>query len=332
MSFTNSKLATYTKVSPNKSSRTVDGKTYTIDTITIHCMAAPWTGKRCADYFNNSSVEASSNYCVGVDGDIALAVPEQYRSWASSNRINDARAITIEVGCELNHPYAVTDKAYNALIKLLVDVCKRNGIKKLVWSTSKDNRINHKNGCNMTVHRDFANKACPGDYLYNKHGAIAAEVNKQLEEPKQPTQSKEENDMTEAQVIEIIKKQMDVVAEYKDVPKALQPEVRKLLDMNAINGGTTQDVNPNDINMPYQDIRTLICAARYTDTKNEDIQKSIAAINSRLDKMGDEIVAKVVKDVTAQVADKVAAQVANQIAADVAAGAIKEIINKLSAK
>lgn len=323
MSFTNSKLATYTKVSPNKSSRTVDGKTYTIDTITIHCMAAPWTGKRCADYFDNSSVEASSNYCVGVDGDIALAVPEQYRSWASSNRINDARAITIEVGCELNHPYAVTDKAYNALIKLLVDICKRNGIKKLVWSNSKDDRINHRNGCNMTVHRDFANKACPGDYLYNRHGAIAAAVNKQLQE---------EDDMTEAQVIEIINKQMNKITDYDKVGKALKPEVRKLLDMNAINGGTAQEVNPDDINMYYEDMRTLICAARYTDAKNEDVQKSIVAINSRLDKMSDEIVTKVVKDVTAQIADKVAAQVANKIAADVAAGAIKEIINKLSAK
>ncbi len=41
------------------------------------------------------------------------------------------------------------------------------------------------NECNMTVHRDYANKSCPGDYLYERHGAIAAEVNKRLgvEEP-----------------------------------------------------------------------------------------------------------------------------------------------------
>ena len=32
----------------------------------------------------------------------------------------------------------------------------------------------------MTVHRWFANKACPGDYLYNLHGEIAAEVTKRL--------------------------------------------------------------------------------------------------------------------------------------------------------
>ena len=28
--------------------------------------------------------------------------------------------------------------------------------------------------------RDYANKSCPGDYLYNRHGQIAAEVNKRL--------------------------------------------------------------------------------------------------------------------------------------------------------
>jgi peptidoglycan hydrolase-like protein with peptidoglycan-binding domain len=32
----------------------------------------------------------------------------------------------------------------------------------------------------MTVHRWFAAKACPGDYLYNLHGQIASEVNARL--------------------------------------------------------------------------------------------------------------------------------------------------------
>ena len=81
----------------------------------------------------------------------------------------------------LTDPYAVTDQAYAALLDLVEDICRRNGIKKLVWSTNKNDRVNHLNGCNMTVHRDFANKACPGDYLYNRHGEIAAEVNRRLQ-------------------------------------------------------------------------------------------------------------------------------------------------------
>lgn len=34
----------------------------------------------------------------------------------------------------------------------------------------------------MTVHRWFANKSCPGNWLYEHHGQIAKEVNKRLEE------------------------------------------------------------------------------------------------------------------------------------------------------
>ena len=74
----------------------------------------------------------------------------------------------------------MTDQAYAALIDLVADICRRNGIGKLVWSTQKADRVNHKNGCNLTVHRDYANKACPGEYLYSRMGDIAAQVNKRL--------------------------------------------------------------------------------------------------------------------------------------------------------
>ena len=109
-----------------------------------------------------------------------MYVEEKDRSWCTSSASNDNRAITIEVASDTYHPYKVNDKAYKSLIKLLVDICKRNGIKRLVWSTNKSERMNHLNGCNMTVHRDYANKSCPGDYLYNLHGQIAKEVNAQL--------------------------------------------------------------------------------------------------------------------------------------------------------
>ena len=102
------------------------------------------------------------------------------RSWCSSSNANDQRAITIEVASDTKEPYTVTDRAYNALIELVADICRRNGIKKLVWSTDKNKRMNHLDGCNMTVHRDYANKSCPGTYLYERHGDIAAKVNAKL--------------------------------------------------------------------------------------------------------------------------------------------------------
>ena len=156
-------------------------RNHAIDTITIHCIVGQWTAKQGCDYFATTDRQCSANYVVGKDGSIGLSVDEKDRSWCSSNGTNDNRAITIEVASDTTHPYAVTAKAYAALLDLVTDICKRNGIKKLVWSTNKNDRVNHRNGCNMTVHRDFANKACPGEYLYSRHGEIAAEVNRRLQ-------------------------------------------------------------------------------------------------------------------------------------------------------
>lgn len=173
----NSPLATYTRITKNKTSP----RNHAIDTITIHCIVGQWTAKQGCDYFATTDRQCSANYVVGKDGSIGLSVDEKDRSWCSSNGTNDNRAITIEVASDTTHPYTVTAKAYAALLDLVTDICKRNGIKKLVWSTNKNDRVNHRNGCNMTVHRDFANKACPGEYLYSRHGEIAAEVNRRLQ-------------------------------------------------------------------------------------------------------------------------------------------------------
>lgn len=183
----NSTLVDYTRISPNRTSP----RNHKIDTITIHCYVGQVTAKQGCDYFATTDREASANYVVGKDGSIGISVEEKDRSWCSSNAENDHRAVTIEVASDATHPYAVTDKAYAAILDLVTDICRRNGIKKLVWSTNKNERVNHLNGCNMTVHRDYAAKACPGDYLYSRHGAIAAEVNKRLSasatEPETPS-------------------------------------------------------------------------------------------------------------------------------------------------
>lgn len=172
----NSPLVDYTRISPNKNSP----RNHKIDTITIHCVVGQCTVETLGNIFAPTSRQASSDYGVGTDGKIGMYVEEKDCSWCSSNAANDNRAVTIEVASDTKHPYAVNDRAFAALLDLVTDICKRNGIRKLVWSTKKADRVNHKNGCNMTVHRDYANKSCPGDYLYNRHGEIAAEVNRRL--------------------------------------------------------------------------------------------------------------------------------------------------------
>ena len=179
----NSPLATYRRISPNRSAP----RNHKIDTVTIHCFVGQVTAQQgCnARVFVNPDPRngASCNYVVGRDGSIGLCVEEKDRSWCSSSRANDNRAITIEVASGTSHPYAVTDAAYNALLDLLTDICQRNGIPELKWKADPS-LIGHPEQQNMTVHRWFAQKACPGEYLYSRHGAIAAEVNKRLEQQK----------------------------------------------------------------------------------------------------------------------------------------------------
>ena len=190
MGFSNSPLATVKLISPNK---TV-GRNHAIDTITIHCFVGQVTAKRGCEVFQPSSKGASCNYVVGYDGSIGLCVEEKDRSWCTggydkngnpirvngvSGKSNDYQAVTIEVASDAKHPYAITEKAMAALIELCIDICRRNGIKKLLWSGDK-NLVGNPAKQNLTVHRWFANKACPGDYIYQRLGDIAAKVNAKL--------------------------------------------------------------------------------------------------------------------------------------------------------
>lgn len=175
MAYTNSKLVNYTRISPNRSIN----RNHKIDTVSIHCVVGQCSVETLGSIFASTSKEASSNYGIGYDGRIGMYVEEKDRSWCTSSASNDNRAITIEVASDTYHPYRVNDAAYKSLIKLLVDICKRNGIKELKWKADKS-LIGQVDKQNMTVHRWFANKSCPGDYLYNLHGQIAKEVNAQL--------------------------------------------------------------------------------------------------------------------------------------------------------
>ena len=204
----NSSLISYTKISPNKT----PNRSHKIDTITIHCVVGQCSVEALGNLFASTAKHASSNYGIGYDGKIGMYVEEKDCSWCSSSTANDSRAVTIEVASDTTHPYSVTDKAYAALIDLVTDICKRNGIKELKWKADKS-LIGQVDKQNMTVHRWFAPKACPGEYLYSRHADIAAKVNKRLkvqEEPEKDTIyrvqvgafSNEKNAKTQLQKIE----------------------------------------------------------------------------------------------------------------------------------
>lgn len=242
----NSPLVTYTRISPNRTSP----RNHAIDTVSIHCVVGQFTAKEILDmsHFNTYDPKngSSCNYAVGKDGSIGMGVEEKDRSWCTSSRENDMRAITIEVASDKTHPYAITDAAYQALIKLLVDICKRNKIKKLLWKGDK-NLIGKVSQQNMTVHRWFANKACPGDYLYSRHGKIADAVNAQLSKEDEEMISQEEfNEMLKNGLASMRKELQDNDA------SAWSKEARDWAVKNGIIGGSSD----KQFNGMYEDFPT----------------------------------------------------------------------------
>jgi hypothetical protein len=175
----NSSLVSYTKLSPNHSG----ARTHSIDRIAPHCVVGQLTVESICGIFTSTDRQASCNYAIGTDGKIGLCVDEGNRSWCSSSDENDQRAVTIECASDKTSPYAFNDAVYRALISLCVDICRRNGKKKLLWFSDKDKSLKYEPASDemvLTVHRWFAAKSCPGDWLYERLGDVAAKVTSQL--------------------------------------------------------------------------------------------------------------------------------------------------------
>lgn len=166
----NSPMVSHTHISPNRN----HPRNHRIDKITVHHMAiVGGTVEQCGNVFAPSSRQASSNYGIGVDGRVGLYVDEGDRSWASSNAQNDHRAVTIEVANDGGAPdWHVSDASWDALVELCADICRRNGIDRLVWTGDA-------NG-NLTCHYMFAATACPGPYLKGRMAELATAVNAKL--------------------------------------------------------------------------------------------------------------------------------------------------------
>ena len=154
MAYTNSSLVSYTKLSPNHSGQ----RTHSIDRITPHCVVGQCSVETLGSIFLPTSRQASCNYGIGVD---------------------DQRAVTIECASDTTEPYAFKDVVYQKLITLCVDICKRNGKKKLLWFGDKDKTLSYEPKSDemvLTVHRWFANKSCPGNWMYARMGDLAEKV------------------------------------------------------------------------------------------------------------------------------------------------------------
>lgn len=175
----NSKLISYTRLTKSHSGK----RNHSVDRITPHCVVGQCSIESLGALFADESYECSSNYGIGYDGKVGLFVDEANRSWCSSSSSNDNRAITIECASDAYEPYAFKAVVYNKLVDLCVDICKRYGKTKLLWISDREKALNYipkSNEMLLTVHRWFANKSCPGDWMYNRMGNLASEVTKRL--------------------------------------------------------------------------------------------------------------------------------------------------------
>lgn len=177
--YSNSPLVSYTKLSPNHSGQ----RTHSIDRITPHCVVGQVSVESLGNIFANKSRQASCQYGIGADGRVGNYCEEKNRSWCSSSEANDQRAVTIECASDATAPYAFKNVVYNKLIDLCVDICKRNGKNVLIWFGDRNKTLNYKpkpNEMILTVHRWFAQKSCPGDWMYARMGDLAKKVSERL--------------------------------------------------------------------------------------------------------------------------------------------------------
>ena len=202
MAYTNSPLVVYTKLSPNHSGQ----RTHSIDRITPHCVVGQLSAESICGCFISPDRQASCNYGIGSDGRVSLCVEEKNRSWCTSSRENDQRAITIECASDSKHPYAFRDAVYNSLVELCIDICKRNGKSKLLWLGDKDKTLNYipkSDEMVLTVHRWYANKSCPGDWMYARMGDLASKVTAVLNAGTDTTLPETENSQDNTPVVDV---------------------------------------------------------------------------------------------------------------------------------
>lgn len=241
----NSALVDYVKLSPNYSKRT--GK---ISKITIHHMGGNFSIESVGNGFASKERQASSNYGVGTDGRVAMYVPECYRAWTSSSKENDNVAVTIEVANDVSGGnWHVSDKALEKTIELCVDICKRNGIKRINFTGDKSG--------NLTMHKWFAATGCPGAYLESKFPYIADEINKRLEGDTMTAAEKKELEALKNRVQQLEAQAAVKWQDIKDVPVWMRTTIEKLINKGYLKGNTN-----GSLELSYQLARMFVILDR----------------------------------------------------------------------
>lgn len=213
-----------------------------VDWIMIHCTVGRCTAKSLAAVW--AVKPASSNYGVGYDGSVGCYVLEEHGAYCCSYSTDD-RAISIETSSANRYPYETTEEAIDALVELCADICYRYDKRRFVWFGNKaetDRYTPAHDEMVLSVHRWYAAKSCPGEYIYNRLGEVVSRVNERLEE-------------------------MFMVrySTISEVPAWGQETVKKLCNVGAIKGRGGEpdgDGYPTDLDLSEDMLRTLVMLDR----------------------------------------------------------------------
>lgn len=152
-----------------------------------HCTAGMSSAEATATRFQRPDVKASATYCIGSNGDIVQNVPEEYRPWTTGGDLNvngvtgammDHHSFTFEIANTTLAPnYLMSAEAIASLVYLMTDICKRHGIKSVTWKDDKYFASDSRNYNVIAVHKWYARKSCPGNFLYSSMQNVADTVN-----------------------------------------------------------------------------------------------------------------------------------------------------------
>ena len=124
------------------------------DAIAMHWVANPGTSAMAnRNYFQNTTTEVSSNFIIGLVGEIVRCIPEDEVSWCT----NQANSHTVSIEC--CHPDwtgEFNDATYKSMVELAAYLCKKYGLNPL-------------NG-GVIRHFDVTGKDCPKWFVPASHG------------------------------------------------------------------------------------------------------------------------------------------------------------------
>lgn len=272
MGYTNSSLVDVTVKSPNHSGQ----RNHKIDRITPHCVVGQLTASSIGGCFTSTNRQASCNYGIGSDNKVCLVVDEANRSWCSSNSANDNRAVTIECASDSTHPYAFKDSVYKKLVELCIDICKRNGLKKVIWISDKTKALvyNPADGeCQLTVHRWFASKSCPGDWMFQRMGQLADDINAGLGVKVETPVVEDKKEETTTDIIYVVKSgdTLGGIASKYNMSYSELAKYNNITNPNLITVG-------QKIKIPNQKTTTAPTPSTSTETKSFKVGTEVALV------------------------------------------------------